>query len=829
MMRQHRFNMFRPFPFQYITIPRAFCALLLLVLFLHVAPLAAVAAPADQPAPAPSALEGMLEVKQRELTLLVNAEQGIAESVDERLENAREEYRAVRQDFEEALLAQGLSLSSPIEERAISRHLGGLVNRLSRTRSSLRDIGSQAAVRLDRLSAVNTRNDFSAQSVLSEEAQDFVTSYVKQITQMRRRLDGQQERAEKQLKQVQSLLGKIEAKRQEKDEGLADRWKEYFFRNKEPLFSVDLWRQPGSVPLWFSVRTAALRHELAQLNDRAFSATLLTLFMFGLVAAAGAPLVRPSLQRPDVPGRYLTRERKAGVLAALGLALVVADMRVFSGAVPTLSVFSWFVLGYGVLLWSNTIRKIADPEYNRISKSPLAWLFLVAGAMLVTEMPPKLVVPLWTCTVGVFLWFMIRRQRRNPARGAVPLNAWFWVGMVMILCAMAGFGRFSAFICMVWFVGYVAYGTSRALMLVIHRRLDSLPAEGSYVMLKGALLGVASPVIWFGSASLGIYWLYQFMGEGILRSVGELTISWKGFSLRFASVVALALLFYVTRACAHLAKGALDRMARQWPRGQRGTVLSLKTMATYGLWGIYGLVALNVLGVSLTSLTVVAGGLSVGIGFGMQTIFNNFVSGLILLFGRSIQQGDIIQVGDLWCTVRTINIRATVVETFENASLIIPNSELVTTQVTNWTKNNQTIRRDLVVGVAYGSDTELTRSTLLAVAEAHPNVLRRPQPAVIFSNFGASSLDFILRVWINDIDVSLSTMSDLRFAVDDAFRKANLEIAFPQMDLHIRSAEGLRDVRRETGGDAQRDERAGTGVPEVSPALLDDSDGDSED
>jgi small-conductance mechanosensitive channel len=181
----------------------------------------------------------------------------------------------------------------------------------------------------------------------------------------------------------------------------------------------------------------------------------------------------------------------------------------------------------------------------------------------------------------------------------------------------------------------------------------------------------------------------------------------------------------------------------------------------------------------------------VGIGFGMQTIFNNFVSGLILLFGRSIQQEDIIQVGELWSTVKKINIRTTVVETFENATIIIPNSDLISNQVTNWTKDNPTLRRDLAIGVAYGSDTELVKKTLLEIANAHPHVLKTPSAWVLFNDFGASSLDFILRVWIDDIDYSLRTISELRFEIDKEFRKHNIEIAFPQMDLHIRSAEGL--------------------------------------
>lgn len=752
-----------------------------------------VLAPVQSAASSSAQLGTFLEMKQRELDMLNSTERSIADAADQRLEEARAEYTAVKQQFGETLLAQRLSLAYPIEGRAMSRQLESMETRLRRTTESLRGISEQAAVRRDRLSSATTR-DIAPAGSLSPDMQALVDAYTRQTASLRSRLDSQQEKADSQLKQATALLEKITAKRIEREAGLAASWQDYFFRNKEPLLSVELWKQPGSLPLWLSIRTASLMQELLIIKERAVSALLLTLFVLSLAAGGGIPLLRAGLRAQQPAPELAARLHRAGFIGSLGFALVVTDMRVFSGAAPAFSVFCWFLFGLGVLMGSNAVRKLVLPDFINISKAPVAWLFLLGGAILVSEMPGKLVVPLWTSTLVLFMAYMIRRHRQaNP--GPLALNVWFWMGILFTLLAVGGYGRFSAFLCMFWFTAYVAYGVSAGLLAVLGRSMQSLPDEGSFVMVKGLVMGTASPLIWTGSAALGFYWLYQFLGEGILRSVGDLAISWQGFSLRFASVLLLATLFYVARACVLLARGALDRMALRWPREQRGTVLSLKTMATYGIWGLYGLVGLNILGVSLTSLTVVAGGLSVGIGFGMQTIFNNFFSGLILLFGRSIQQGDIIQVDNLWCVVRTISIRATVVETFDNASLIIPNSQLVTSQVTNWTKNNATIRRDLLVGVAYGSDTELVRQTLLRIASENPFVLPHPAPAVIFSDFGASSLDFILRVWINDIDNSLRALSDLRFAVDRAFREAKIEIAFPQMDLHIRSAPGLQQLQ----------------------------------
>ncbi|WP_051249675.1 mechanosensitive ion channel domain-containing protein [Maridesulfovibrio zosterae] len=123
---------------------------------------------------------------------------------------------------------------------------------------------------------------------------------------------------------------------------------------------------------------------------------------------------------------------------------------------------------------------------------------------------------------------------------------------------------------------------------------------------------------------------------------------------------------------------------------------------------------------------------------------------------------------------------------------MIPNSDLVTTQVTNWTKNNSSLRRDIIVGVAYGSDTEKVKQTLLDIAFNSSHILDTPEPYVHFNNFGSSSLDFILRVWIDDIDYALKTMSELRFEIDNRFRKEKIEIAFPQMDIHIKKNTGSK-------------------------------------
>ncbi len=189
----------------------------------------------------------------------------------------------------------------------------------------------------------------------------------------------------------------------------------------------------------------------------------------------------------------------------------------------------------------------------------------------------------------------------------------------------------------------------------------------------------------------------------------------------------------------------------------------------------------------LSALGYVFAALSVGIGFGLQEIVSNFVSGLILLFERPLKVGDLITVGTTEGWVTKINIRATTIQTRDNISMLIPNKDFITQAVVNSVYDDRIIRVRIAVGVAYGSDTELVKRVLQDVGRENPHVIRSRRVEALFQDFGASSLDFELRVWIADAEQHPRIASELRFAIDAAFRETGSAIPFPQRDLHIRS------------------------------------------
>jgi small-conductance mechanosensitive channel len=217
----------------------------------------------------------------------------------------------------------------------------------------------------------------------------------------------------------------------------------------------------------------------------------------------------------------------------------------------------------------------------------------------------------------------------------------------------------------------------------------------------------------------------------------------------------------------------------------KGVSDALKTGVGYIGIIIAALVTISALGLDLTNLALVAGALSVGIGFGLQNVVNNFVSGLILLAERPIKPGDWVVIGGHEGTVKKVNVRSTEIETFQRASVIIPNADLIASPVINWTHKNILGRVEVVVGVAYGTDPQLLKRVLLECAKAHPNVTEKPEPFVLFSDFADSSLNFELRAYLANVERRVHTGSELRYAIHDALKENGIEIPFPQRVVHF--------------------------------------------
>jgi potassium efflux system protein len=259
----------------------------------------------------------------------------------------------------------------------------------------------------------------------------------------------------------------------------------------------------------------------------------------------------------------------------------------------------------------------------------------------------------------------------------------------------------------------------------------------------------------------------------------------------------------------------LNLILAQGGRFSPGGRYTVATLTAYAIVAGGTFLALNAIGVQWSQLQWLVAALGVGIGFGLQEIVANFISGLIILFERPIRVGDVVTVGDTDGVVTKIRIRATTIRNWDRKELLVPNKEFITGRLLNWSLSDQVTRIMVTVGVAYGSDVEKAHALMREAAAENERVLKDPKPILSFEGFGDNALTLILRVFIDDVDHRLATITDLHKAINRKFAQAGIVIAYPQRDLHLDTREPLRvtieDARQVRPEDLGSDEAGDQG------------------
>ncbi|NIQ93154.1 MAG: mechanosensitive ion channel, partial [Desulfuromonadales bacterium] len=272
-------------------------------------------------------------------------------------------------------------------------------------------------------------------------------------------------------------------------------------------------------------------------------------------------------------------------------------------------------------------------------------------------------------------------------------------------------------------------------------------------------------------------WAYLL---GLEYAVGEFRISVK-------MIVLVVVVLYLSIMVSWFFQSFLEAQVFYNKRIDRGVRDAFKKLSHYAIILVGFIVAMTMAGIKLQNFAILAGAFGIGIGFGLQNIVNNFVSGLILLFERPVKVGDALIIDGQWGAVVKIGMRSTVVETWDRSELIVPNSQMISEKVLNWTLSSNVSRVTVKVGVKYGTDLEKVIKILNKVGDGHPAVVEDPAPSAIFTEFGDSSINFELRVWVDNIKNRLTLISDMGVEISKEFKKAGIEIPFPQRDLHLKT------------------------------------------
>lgn len=525
-------------------------------------------------------------------------------------------------------------------------------------------------------------------------------------------------------------------------------------------------------------------------------------------------------------GFYLVVTREGALIGGM-FANVATSLLVALFVFVLVTALTRAVLAPGLPAWRITEF---DPEQGRIISRRVALLTAIFCVDLFFERSTRAMTPspeLWSvyhaavtmlealallALTPAKLWLRATPASDDGAQPSVPMPhspIWGWVRRVVAVIAVVGIvavlaGYVSAGRYLVentLYTGLVlgGLGVMRGLGSECIDALAQSTLARERLRLQPATLhrwrfwlrAAIDPVLVLAAAIVvASYW--GLPREDIMSAIVAIVRGFKIGNITFspADLIIALLVFMLAMAAARVLQRILIEKILPETRMEVGARHSLGAGVGYVGVVVAAALAVAVAGVDLTNIALVAGALSVGIGFGLQNIVNNFVSGLILLVERPINVGDWVVIGGKEGTVKRINFRATEIETFQRAAVVIPNAEIISSSVTNWTLKDRLGRIEIPVGVAYGSDTESVKASLLECAKAHSKVLRYPEPHVLFRNFGDSSLDFELRCFTGDVTERIVIESDIRFAIDKIFRERGIEIPFPQRVVHFAPGHG---------------------------------------
>lgn len=738
--------------------------------------------------------------RSNELQSIVDEVEQMQQSAQQLSTQLGDALRQTQTEIARFLNLYQVSRNHPTEQLTLLQQMQGLQRQLQYSMRPLEDIAARVNDRLEEI--VLLKRDMDEfddldlnQAGSSQEEIKQRAGYENRLNQARKQLNNMAARIDKFMLPIKTTSQRLNAAVSEIEKNLLTVWEGYYFTEAGgSLDSLNVevfssWIK--SLPSRFLLAYPQTGSDWLYVGGR----FALNFFIMGLVGFIALRASRRLPKRWSLPLNNIITH--AWVWVSLGLSILLAARNQLGGMYFTFTIIGVLVLIWGLASLSWRLRVAARPSLEG-QPSPMARLFVPAAigvVLLYSDLPPRVLMVLWAVVMVVFgLWLRSRRAKQKRKNCAmlerISYGGGFYFAVISLIIALFGYARLAILFYMLLFALVNTLTLGNALSSLSGAIVNKLFSLERKPVANAIVRALAIPGAWIVSLLCTLPWIWAVPGAIYLLQKfisADYTIGEASFD--FSRVVLIAVLFFLFRSFIALSKTWLTHLPDRMPHLESGIIPPLRSLVRYLLWIIYALIVLGILGVNFTSLAVVAGGLSVGIGLGMQNLFSNLVSGLMLIFGKTVLVGDYVEMGGVEGTIKAVNIRSILIETPDRSEVFVPNSTIMAGQFINWTRSHRMVRRTIKVGVAYGTDVVLVMNLLKEAASRQEYVLPDPAPYVWFTDFADSTLNFSLMVFIDDLSNAGATTTALRVDIEKTFREHDINIAFPQLDVHLHGGE----------------------------------------
>ncbi|OGV53539.1 MAG: hypothetical protein A2017_20795 [Lentisphaerae bacterium GWF2_44_16] len=609
----------------------------------------------------------------------------------------------------------------------------------------------------------------------NEKTTAVTLNILSRIAAIRKSLEEHKLKLEAALKPANDIIAIMEEQMMKQDKLFNVSMHEYFFEADETLFSREFMAVlPFVLKHWFDGMGELIKKKLPDSKEEWRSFFIIYLLLMGLIFI---PLIWALKLYLRKFRNFTFSSRKLIVLSAIYLCSALSLFIAISQVVfPESIIFNMiaviFIARWGMdLAWA--LKNIHEENPGKSPISHLFWIYVASSAYQFINMPYQVLAVIWPGTLILGIIYSVRHLKRRLPK--LEKHILIWTVLLLpffLLLSIIGYVNLATLFTALWFMLAVAFQFSYTLSVFFKNYVGKLIASNN--IIKTLVVGIGIPLIWVFVILSMLLWIgYQFLSIKMISSLLFKTFEFYGVSINAMFFISAVFLFFVFRTVLNIMRNTINSKYGN-KDGSGGVLPVFHTLTEYAAWAFYAMIVMKMFGLSISSLAIVAGGLSVGIGIGLQGLVGSFLNGLTILLSRTIREGDIIQIDNMFGKVLKIDLRSTIIKTYDNAIVAVPNTYILNTKLINWTLNNKLVRRQIDIKIKAGSDAKIVKDLICSIALNSKGILKNPPPDLLLNNFTVDALNFTLYVWHDDIDNENTILSDLRFEINNALIREKL-------------------------------------------------------